>query len=106
MGCICSKPKSSDQNHLIVNDATTSYLISSSDQEQQEKKMIITTLINGERGSLVVAGWPSWLTAVAAEAIAGWIPRTPDSFHKLNRAGISHFLIPFFYNIINIPFHC
>jgi len=61
--------------------------------------MIITTLSNGERGSLVVAGWPSWLTAVAAEAIAGWIPCKADSFHKLDKAGISHFLIPFFYNI-------
>lgn len=47
---------------------------------------------NGERGSLVVAGWPSWLTAVAAEAIAGWIPRTADSFHKLDKAGLQHCL--------------
>nr|ABE91953.2 Protein kinase-like [Medicago truncatula] len=45
---------------------------------------------NGERGSLVVAGWPSWLTAVAAEAVAGWIPRTADSFHKLDKAGLQH----------------
>lgn len=38
------------------------------------------------KSSLVVAGWPSWLTAVAGEAISGWIPRRADSFHKLDKA--------------------
>ncbi|XP_057853154.1 probable serine/threonine-protein kinase At1g54610 isoform X2 [Cryptomeria japonica] len=35
----------------------------------------------------VAAGWPSWLTAVAAEAIQGWIPRRADAFQKLDKIG-------------------
>ncbi|XP_022634195.1 protein IMPAIRED IN BABA-INDUCED STERILITY 1-like [Vigna radiata var. radiata] len=32
-------------------------------------------------------GWPPWLTAVAAEAIQGWIPLKADSFQKLEKIG-------------------
>lgn len=39
----------------------------------------------GKKGAQVVAGWPSWLAAVAGEAINGWIPRTADSFEKLEK---------------------
>ncbi|CAN0908704.1 Probable serine/threonine-protein kinase At1g09600 [Linum grandiflorum] len=42
---------------------------------------------NGEKGAQVVAGWPSWLTSVAGEAINGWIPRRLDSFEKLEKIG-------------------
>ncbi|CAN8294618.1 unnamed protein product [Cochlearia groenlandica] len=41
----------------------------------------------GERGAQVMAGWPSWLAAVAGEAINGWIPRKADSFEKLEKIG-------------------
>ncbi|KAJ0010654.1 hypothetical protein Pint_33176 [Pistacia integerrima] len=41
----------------------------------------------GERGAQVVAGWPSWLTAAAGEAINGWVPRKADSFEKLDKIG-------------------
>lgn len=33
------------------------------------------------------AGWPSWLTAAAAEAIHGWVPLRADSFQKLDKIG-------------------
>jgi hypothetical protein len=33
----------------------------------------------------VAAGWPSWLSAVAAEAIQGWIPLKADNFQKLEQ---------------------
>lgn len=36
-------------------------------------------------GEQVAAGWPSWLSAVAGEAINGWIPRRADSFEKLDK---------------------
>lgn len=39
----------------------------------------------GESGAQVAAGWPSWLTAVAGEAINGWVPRRADSFEKLEK---------------------
>ncbi|KAJ7967977.1 Serine/threonine protein kinase [Quillaja saponaria] len=47
----------------------------------------ITSVTRGERGAQVVAGWPSWLTTVAGEAISGWVPRTADSFEKLDKIG-------------------
>ncbi|KAH7280176.1 hypothetical protein KP509_37G054700 [Ceratopteris richardii] len=38
-------------------------------------------------GEQVSAGWPAWLSAVAGEAIHGWIPRRADSFEKLDKIG-------------------
>ncbi|KAK6919066.1 Protein kinase domain [Dillenia turbinata] len=38
-------------------------------------------------GEQVAAGWPSWLSAVAGEAIKGWVPRRADSFEKLDKIG-------------------
>ncbi|PSS31830.1 Serine/threonine-protein kinase [Actinidia chinensis var. chinensis] len=35
----------------------------------------------------IAAGWPSWLTSVAGEAVQGWLPRSADSFEKLNKIG-------------------
>lgn len=36
-------------------------------------------------GEQVAAGWPSWLSAVAGEAINGWTPRRADTFEKLDK---------------------
>ncbi|MED6149437.1 hypothetical protein PIB30_062367 [Stylosanthes scabra] len=33
------------------------------------------------------AGWPSWLTTTAAEAVHGWLPLRADSFQKLDKIG-------------------
>lgn len=38
-------------------------------------------------GEQVAAGWPSWLSAVAGEAINGWTPRRADSFEKIDKIG-------------------
>lgn len=32
-------------------------------------------------------GWPSWLLAVAGEAIQGWTPRRANTFEKLAKVG-------------------
>ncbi|XP_014509060.1 probable serine/threonine-protein kinase At1g54610 [Vigna radiata var. radiata] len=42
---------------------------------------------NHVHGEQVAAGWPSWLTKVAGEAINGLIPRRADTFEKLNKVG-------------------
>ncbi|RWW57611.1 hypothetical protein BHE74_00035583 [Ensete ventricosum] len=36
-------------------------------------------------GEQVAAGWPAWLSAVAGEAIKGWVPLKADSFEKLEK---------------------
>ena len=51
----------------------------------QPRMSRIMSATGGERGAQVVAGWPSWLAAVAGEAINGWIPRKADSFEKLEK---------------------
>jgi hypothetical protein len=40
-------------------------------------------------GEQVAAGWPSWLSQVAGEAIKGWIPRHAASFEKLDKVSRS-----------------
>lgn len=47
----------------------------------------VFSVTNGVDGAQVAAGWPSWLTAVAGEAIKGWIPRRADSFQKMDKIG-------------------
>ncbi|CAO2826824.1 unnamed protein product [Amaranthus hypochondriacus] len=38
-------------------------------------------------GEQVAAGWPAWLSAVAGEAIHGWLPLRVDAFEKLEKIG-------------------
>lgn len=39
------------------------------------------------QGEHVAAGWPAWLSAVAGEAIHGWVPLRSDAFEKLEKIG-------------------
>lgn len=36
-------------------------------------------------GEQAAAGWPAWLSAVASEAIHGWVPLRGDAFEKLDK---------------------
>ncbi|CAL5198419.1 unnamed protein product [Lathyrus oleraceus] len=38
-------------------------------------------------GEQAAAGWPAWLSAVASEAIHGWVPLRSDAFEKLDKIG-------------------
>lgn len=38
-------------------------------------------------GEQVAAGWPAWLSAVAGEAIRGWVPLKAEAFEKLEKIG-------------------
>ncbi|RWW28919.1 hypothetical protein GW17_00006578 [Ensete ventricosum] len=40
-------------------------------------------------GEQVAAGWPSWLSAVAGDAIQGWVPLKADSFEKLEKVRLA-----------------
>lgn len=43
-------------------------------------------------GEQVAAGWPAWLSAVAGEAIQGWVPIRADAFEKLEKVALLEFL--------------
>ncbi|OIT03642.1 PREDICTED: probable serine/threonine-protein kinase At1g54610 [Nicotiana attenuata] len=45
------------------------------------------SLMKYVEGEQVAAGWPVWLSTVAAEAINGWLPLKPESFQKLDKIG-------------------
>ncbi|XP_016447040.1 protein IMPAIRED IN BABA-INDUCED STERILITY 1 [Nicotiana tabacum] len=45
------------------------------------------SLMKYVEGEQVAAGWPVWLSTVAAEAIHGWLPLKPESFQKLDKIG-------------------
>uniref|UniRef100_A0A7N0UVH0 Protein kinase domain-containing protein n=1 Tax=Kalanchoe fedtschenkoi TaxID=63787 RepID=A0A7N0UVH0_KALFE len=45
------------------------------------------SLAYGSGQQQVVAGWPSWLSSVAGEAIQGWVPRRTESFERFEKIG-------------------
>ncbi|KAL0693620.1 hypothetical protein Bca4012_060800 [Brassica carinata] len=53
----------------------------------QPRMSRIGSVTNGDRTAKVLAGWPSWLVSVAGEALNGWLPRSADSFQKLEMIG-------------------
>lgn len=59
------------------------------DVNEAEAHLGMNGVPNGFSGEHVIAGWPSWLTSVAGEAVKGWLPRRADSFEKLDKVIIS-----------------
>lgn len=55
-------------------------------------------------GEQVAAGWPSWLSEVAGEAINGWTPRRADTFQKLDKVTSSLFINDFISSIQSSSF--
>ncbi|KAM0947231.1 putative protein-serine/threonine kinase CMGC-CDK-CRK7-CDK9 family [Dioscorea sansibarensis] len=53
--------------------------------DEDEPRVGIVDVPDAFKGEHVAAGWPSWLTAVAAEAVKGWLPRKAESFEKLDK---------------------
>ena len=50
---------------------------------------------NNVHGEQVAAGWPSWLSKVAGEAINGLTPRRADTFDKLDKVCLQWLLMLF-----------
>ncbi|KAK9671836.1 hypothetical protein RND81_12G057800 [Saponaria officinalis] len=66
--------------------------VNNGDGDRERKRLSrpnprLSNPIKNVEGEQVAAGWPSWLSAVAAEAINGWTPRRADSFEKLDKIG-------------------
>ncbi|KZV37329.1 putative serine/threonine-protein kinase-like [Dorcoceras hygrometricum] len=53
----------------------------------QQRMSRIASTPHGTRGEHAAAGWPSWLASVAGEAIHGWLPRSAESYEKINKIG-------------------
>lgn len=51
-------------------------------------------------GEQVAAGWPAWLSAVAGEAIQGWVPLRAEYYEKLEK--VLNFLLFFMHFTFNI----
>lgn len=45
----------------------------------------------------VAAGWPVWLSAVAGEAIQGWVPLRADAYEKLEKVVVCFSILTHFY---------
>lgn len=65
--------------------------VGAAEERKQQQLSWINSMPHSSEGELVNAGWPSWLTSVAADAIKGWVPRRADSFEKLDKVISSHY---------------
>ncbi|XP_062101202.1 probable serine/threonine-protein kinase At1g09600 [Humulus lupulus] len=95
-GSIHRKPKEDDNRVVVVEGPSIDHHqrlatmeLSSSKSEPQMTRIV--SVVNGNsngsggRDPNEEAGWPSWLTSVAGDAIKGWAPRKAESFAKLDK---------------------
>lgn len=71
---IIQRPENGHRRHSTVDSGV-----------MQQTMSRITSMPHGVRAEQAAAGWPSWLTSVAGEAVKGWTPRSADSYEKLNK---------------------
>lgn len=84
-----------DVKVMLIDKKTNGSTRTHDDQTERKKPEIAeATVLNhpglgkipkATEGEQVAAGWPAWLSAAAAEAIKGWIPRRADTFEKLDK---------------------
>ncbi|XWS51173.1 hypothetical protein CRYUN_Cryun12cG0154500 [Craigia yunnanensis] len=89
------KKKKKNSNSGGVSDLGGGLGLSGSDLGESGRASSISDSLSWRLGNLqkyiegehVAAGWPAWLSAVAGEAIHGWIPLKADSYEKLEKIG-------------------
>lgn len=59
----------------------------------QQTRFRIFSMPHCAKAEQVSAGWPSWLVSVAGEAIRGWVPRSAESYEKLNKVSFLAFYV-------------
>lgn len=74
---VIERPKNGHQRHFSTDMGMNIV---------QQPMSRIVSMPHGAKGEQVAAGWPSWLSSVAGEAIQGWVPRSAESFEKLDKA--------------------
>ncbi|XP_076940211.1 protein IMPAIRED IN BABA-INDUCED STERILITY 1-like [Bidens hawaiensis] len=85
-----NKIKKKSKNELGVSGYTTgsdSGRASSSTGAADSVSFRLGNLHKYVEAEQVAAGWPAWLSAVAGEAIQGWVPLRAESFEKLEKVG-------------------
>lgn len=104
-GSVHRKPKEDDSKTIVVegpssvNHQTWNTVDFGSSGAGKRQMTRIVSVVNGVAAGAdpnEVAGWPSWLTSVAGDAIKGWSPRTAESFEKLDKVIGYWFLLCFF----------
>lgn len=77
----------SGKTRIVERPKDGHYKRSTTDMGAKHATSRMMSMPHGAKGEQAAAGWPSWLTSVAAEAIQGWVPRSAESFEKLHKIG-------------------
>lgn len=78
----------SGKTRIVERPKDSYYKRSTTDMGPNGSKQTMSRIVSmphGAKGEQVTAGWPSWLSSVAGEAIQGWVPRSAESFERLNK---------------------
>ncbi|PON74527.1 GPCR kinase [Parasponia andersonii] len=98
-GSVHRKPKDDDNRTVVVERPSSVHhhrratVDSGSSGGKRQMSTRIVSVVNGNGNGITgvdpyeEAGWPSWLTSVAGDAIKGWVPRRAESFEKLDKIG-------------------
>ena len=84
----CFKKNGDHHHHQVVVSCGASELGESGRAPSSNGESLSCRLRNLHKyieGEQVAAGWPAWLSAVAGEAIHGWVPLKADAFEILEK---------------------
>lgn len=77
-----------NSNHNKNGELSCGSELGESGRESSNSESVSFRLRNLQKyieGEQVAAGWPAWLSAVAGEAIRGWVPLKADAYEKLEK---------------------
>ncbi|KAI3987731.1 hypothetical protein MKX01_028465 [Papaver californicum] len=77
----------SDRKSTFNNDSSRRSKSSPKPGTKSNDNVRLGNLQRYVEGEQIAAGWPAWLSAVAGEAIQGWVPLRADSFEKMEKIG-------------------
>ncbi|XP_076959856.1 cyclin-dependent kinase C-2 C-like [Bidens hawaiensis] len=87
------KHETNDDNNKIINredPPNDDEVLKQRSNNKHSKKPSFTFNLRFGRSSVaehVAAGWPAWLSAVAGEAIDGWLPQKSDGYERFEKIG-------------------
>ncbi|KAA8547953.1 hypothetical protein F0562_004382 [Nyssa sinensis] len=87
---IKEEPEKEDEESVSVpRNRNRELKNSKSSKKGSSEKKITFSLKFGRytEAEQIAAGWPPWLSAVAGEAVEGWLPLRSDLFEKLDKIG-------------------